>query len=1621
MSGAHPDSYAPHPNDSSESNSHAEPCADSPKDPNVDSPKIPPSSGIRENSKRRESNGDKSQTSQMDEIAKKKDAAQKDRVFCTGWSDDLVEQDSESIKENPWPLAQRAMDPDDALASGGDSNGSDEERTIRQAKIDRERIQTSAEREADQIQKDRSAMAAKIAELRDQLDSTPVPEWIPETEASPQKESKVSEPDGNEEDTEDGQVAANVVVTPEVNAEGSAHWGRILAAGPRIAAWAGGILTLLIAVIPYLIGFTSIPESRVQALLPPAFRGAVKIGSSSLSWFSPIVLNDVTVTGEENLPLGKIGAIELDRSLTGLCFGSNEDEMAVTLHEPDVMLLSAAETTNWEVAMADTLDVLPSNQSVRVRIRNGILRMVDLRECAGQTPQEVVVQGCSGEFVHSAQTQTSRLTLENAKIPIKVAAQNGGTETVEGSIRKIELAITPEVPEVESTEPGNVGPTGPQGGTGEPGVTGKETLRSGETPPGTSVPPGTSGVAQDVGGTPTPEYPVRYELLVDAPDVPLSLFSPFVGRWISGMVLDGVGGANVRAIWRRGPEEPVAIRMEGQLQGWETRLRCDPFGDDQPYFSEWTYTGTLEYHDGTLYCGDGTEPATLRWGWGWLSVDGAILLTAADRAVDHPEELFADMLTAGTSIRATIQVPEFLQNFATVLNVRDDVTAQSGTINLEMNGVRESAGIGCVGKLTTDDLQFVQNGQNFDFDKPMSVTFDAIRLADGVQLRNLAAKTEFCDLTASGNRRAFSAHVSFNFQTMQRELGKFLDLSGWTLSGDGMSKLEWKWKDDQTFSMRWETGVNDFVWSRSSGSGWSEQRLVLEATAEGTSDGSRGVLDKAALKLTVVNQNLSEEVYSIALAEPFDTSTDSPPSFKIAGKGSISRWVARLRGIDGVQLGGKFDGVMTLRVTKTAATNVDGTPLLDAENRAMVKNSFGIENLTVDLDDLTFRCDGEGGDFARWCGAWNIHGEKASRFGFTGTIYHDRRIQIQSANFLCWESVEGRSEGGANQLALVCGVDPERGMKIRQVGNVWTFDGKLLAGGDLNRLWRWRFTPMDGTASAQVYGSLDASLDCVVRTGTLVEPVLTASVKNFRVADAAGRVLYQDPLLSLSAQGAMNQTEGNLTIAEANLASRLLTADARGSLRRGQTDSNTGKTSPTQINLAGTVSRYDMNQIGAMVSSELGMTTSIQGSEQSSPFEVRLPLSREDAVLSGSFSWNAATIGGLVFGPATLRCRTPTPGTILIDPFEVTLNGGKLALNPTIQTSSWPMPDLTTTAMPIKEGGNFSMSLWNAVVPPVTEPVTTTTERVISLEPGSGPIADHIPFSSQSSQGLSLFLPTLAGSTAVTGAFSVYIDRAVIPLAKPSLADVWGWIEVHDLTVTSGNLLSVIQAVQSSGATIGQSRVVATIPEGNRTIPFRICRGRIAYLPTPTTITRQTLNAQGSTTGTTQTYTINTFGSVGFDRTLQLVIDMPLPTNWTSSEYFVHTALANQRIQVPLTGTLDQPILDRGALQEYWITFVNKGAENVITDQLNQLQEKFLGELGKLTKTQTSGVDTSGNSAITGLGLGATGNAGTGAGATGATGTSATGSDLLRNFLNQASRNLQQEIQNLPSQSPTPP
>ena len=86
--------------------------------------------------------------------------------------------------------------------------------------------------------------------------------------------------------------------------------------------------------------------------------------------------------------------------------------------------------------------------------------------------------------------------------------------------------------------------------------------------------------------------------------------------------------------------------------------------------------------------------------------------------------------------------------------------------------------------------------------------------------------------------------------------------------------------------------------------------------------------------------------------------------------------------------------------------------------------------------------------------------------------------------------------------------------------------------------------------------------------------------------------------------------------------------------------------------------------------------------------------------------------------------------------------------------------------------------------------------------------------------------------------------------------------------------------------------------------------------------------------------TIRTYGSVGLDRSLALMAEMPVPPKWRGDNV-LGSALRDQVIRLPIGGTLEKPKIDRRALEQVSRQFLQGAARNVLEDQLNKQLDRL--------------------------------------------------------------------------------
>lgn len=187
------------------------------------------------------------------------------------------------------------------------------------------------------------------------------------------------------------------------------------------------------------------------------------------------------------------------------------------------------------------------------------------------------------------------------------------------------------------------------------------------------------------------------------------------------------------------------------------------------------------------------------------------------------------------------------------------------------------------------------------------------------------------------------------------------------------------------------------------------------------------------------------------------------------------------------------------------------------------------------------------------------------------------------------------------------------------------------------------------------------------------------------------------------------------------------------------------------------------------------------------------------------------------------------------------------------------------------------------------------------------------------SRVLQYITPVLAGITEAQGTFSIELTGCHVPLDDPAKADIAGRLLVHDLEIGPGPLIRELALLLQ----VPQRLAIAR----SSVVTFRMVDGRIFHRDLQLVFPDMTVQMHGS---------------VGLDKTIALMVTMPVPEKWVGDDRRVSAALRGQTITIPINGTLSKPRLDQQAMGRLSEQFLRKAAEQVIQDELrNQLDRLF--------------------------------------------------------------------------------
>jgi len=202
------------------------------------------------------------------------------------------------------------------------------------------------------------------------------------------------------------------------------------------------------------------------------------------------------------------------------------------------------------------------------------------------------------------------------------------------------------------------------------------------------------------------------------------------------------------------------------------------------------------------------------------------------------------------------------------------------------------------------------------------------------------------------------------------------------------------------------------------------------------------------------------------------------------------------------------------------------------------------------------------------------------------------------------------------------------------------------------------------------------------------------------------------------------------------------------------------------------------------------------------------------------------------------------------------------------------------------------------------------------------PVVDHAKITpAVCASALGYALPVIANSAQATGELSAAIDDNHIPLADMKKAVVKGNLVIHKATIGPGPVITEIVKL------LGSPSTTMTLAN-DMMVPVRVEGGRVYHENFAVTVNG---------------YTIKTNGSVGFDGSLSMVADVPIPGTFPGlkNNPVLKKAVEGKIVKVPLAGTMAKPVIDRAAFQTAVMNLAKESMKGIGKELLNKELEKL--------------------------------------------------------------------------------
>jgi translocation and assembly module TamB len=975
--------------------------------------------------------------------------------------------------------------------------------------------------------------------------------------------------------------------------------------------------------------------------------------------------------------------------------------------------------------------------------------------------------------------------------------------------------------------------------------------------------------------------------------VPLKIAEILATRFCDELQVDGEMTGELQLAWNAGNRgldakmNPVRIvAAELKAPAW--------FGHDRLVFNQLQVQGSCKLRNDQWQLHNTAIDCDL----GQLNANGTVNW-APDSSQPFWQQLVTALLDANVDVNGELDLARVSAALPETLHLREGTLVESGNLQITLQGQQQKKLQHWRANAEVRGFAARHEQQRITWDEPIEFSLEAAQRPEGWRVDQLHCSSSFFQLDLQGTPTAGSFQLNCDLQRLTAEMDRLIQLDAWQAEGKLKANAKWQREGNQQFVAR-GTGSATNLLVNIGDLHWQTPQVQAAATAEGV------LRDSTLIRLTAAQLVLETErdELKIDLAEPIDhPQLGSDWALDVLARGELAEWSQRLQPLLSRPL--DFSGPVELRGRAT----VSGSEFKFRDGQCNIA-PFRLSSPHIMIDEPEVDVQFAGvADFGT--GRWRIEdvGVRSPSIALRVTDLAGNWSNPRSPSSATSSSNAPRGSQDDNQGPPLVGMVAIRAdlARLHESWHLpgpatdWRAAGQLEGQLSMSRLAeqlaaRWSITLQDAMVARWMAPaeSTHASVSHVARrwqpVWTEQQLASTGSLRYDRQQDT-----WQLERLQLSSADQLQLTLRGTVAQPLNECQVDLAGELSYDLARFMPRVQPYVGDLVRASGQGSQSFWIRGPLGPVLGNPQADAGSSTKSISDTGSPARNPTPWQQLAGQAALSWSTAQIFGLPTGPGQLLARLKQ-GVVSAEPVQFAVSDGQVNFVPRLDMNSSP----------------------------------------VRLQVDPGQVLENVHLSPQiCNTWFQYIAPVAAEATRAQGRFSLQLDRCSVPLTGAPAADVHGTLLVQQAGIGPGPLAQRLLTLTDQLKAILKRQPLRdsaptysdwiTLPA--QSIPFQWSGGRVRH---------QHLQMQ------VRDVTLYTTGSVGLDNSVDLLVRIPLQDSWVQRDPAL-AWLRGQTLEIPISGTLNQPRIDERALAQLSKDMLKNAAGRILENELQRGLNQLFG------------------------------------------------------------------------------